>query len=34
MMPNHVLFNDIIDEMIDNIVYIKLNAYLNINKSK
>ena len=34
MMPNHVLFNDIIDDMIDNIVYIKLKSYLDIGKNK
>lgn len=31
-MPNHILYNDIIDEMIDNIMYIKLNTYLNMGK--
>lgn len=31
-MPNHILYNDIIDDMIDNIMYIKLNTYLNMGK--
>jgi hypothetical protein len=31
-MPNHILCDDIIDEMINNIVYIKLNTYLNMGK--
>lgn len=33
-MPNHVLCNDIIDDMIENITYIKLNTYLDIGKNK
>ena len=33
-MPNYVLFNDIIDDMINNIVYIKLSSYLDIGKKK
>lgn len=33
-MPNHVLCNDIIDDMIENITYIKLNTYLDISKNK
>ena len=31
-MPDHILLDDIIDDMIDNISYIKLNSYLNLNK--
>lgn len=31
-MPNHILFDDIIDEMLDNISYIKLNTYVNVVK--
>jgi len=31
-MPDHILLDDIIDDMIDNISYIKLNSYLNLEK--
>ena len=31
-MPDYILMDDIIDEMIDNISYIRLNSYLNIEK--
>lgn len=31
-MPNHILFEDIIDDMLDNISYIKLNTYVNLGK--
>ena len=27
-MPNHILTNDMIDEMLDNIKTIKLNTYI------
>ena len=33
-MPNHILYEDIIDDMIDNIMYIKLNTYLDIGKKR
>ena len=28
-MPDHILLDDIIDDMIDEISYIKLSSYLN-----
>lgn len=31
-MPDYILLDDMIDEMIDNISYVKLNSYLNINE--
>ena len=31
-MPDYILLDDMIDEMIDNISYIKLNSYLNLDK--
>ena len=33
-MPDHILLDDIIDDMINNISYIKLNSYLNLDKDK
>lgn len=30
-MPDHILLDDIIDDMIDNISYIKINSYLNLD---
>lgn len=33
-MPNHILIEDIIDEMIENIEYIKLNTYINTEDNK
>jgi hypothetical protein len=33
-MPNHILTNDVIDEMIDNISVIKLNTYIQMSKEK
>lgn len=27
-MPDYILLDDVIDDMIDNISYIKLNSYL------
>lgn len=32
LMPDYVLLDDMIDDMIDNISYIKLNSYLNLDK--
>ncbi|GEM_PF-4596421 len=29
-MPDYILLDDMIDEMLDNISYVKLNSYLNI----
>lgn len=31
-MPNKIIVEDIIDEMIDNIDYIKLNTYIELEK--
>lgn len=31
-MPDYILFEDIIDDMIDNVSYIKLNSYLNLEE--
>ena len=30
-MPDHILLDDIIDDMIDEISYIKLSSYLNFD---
>lgn len=32
-MPNKIIVEDIIDEMIDNINYIKLNTYIELEKN-
>lgn len=29
-MPNHILIEDVIDEMLENISYIRLNSYLKV----
>ena len=29
-MPNHILTNDIIEEMLDNISTVKLNTYIKL----
>ncbi len=29
-MPNKIIIEDIIDEMLDNITYIKLNTYIKL----
>lgn len=31
-MPDYILLDDMIDDMINNISYIKLNSYLNLEK--
>ena len=31
MMPDYILLDDIIDDMIDDISYIKLRTYLDVN---
>lgn len=31
-MPDHILVDDIIDEMIDNLDYIRLTSYISIMK--
>jgi hypothetical protein len=33
-MPDYILLDDIIDEMIDNISFVKLNTYINVEKDK
>ena len=32
-MPNKIIVEDVIDEMIDNINYIKLNTYIDLEKN-
>jgi len=32
VMPDYILLDDIIDDMLDNISYIKLNTYLNMEE--
>ena len=32
MMPDYILLDDIIDDMIDDISYIKLKTYLDVNE--
>ena len=31
-MPEHILLDDIIDDMLDYISYIRLNSYLNLDE--
>ena len=31
-MPDYILLDDVVDEMLDNISYVKLNAYLNMDE--
>ncbi len=31
-MPYKIIMEDVIDEMIDNISYIKLNSYIKLQK--
>ena len=31
-MPHKIITEEIIDEMIDNIIYIKLNTYIKTSK--
>ena len=33
-MATHILVEDILDEMMSQISYIKLNTYLNLRKQK
>ena len=33
-MPDHILLYDIINDMIDDISYIRLNSYLNLDDEK
>ena len=30
-MPDYILLDDVIDDILDNISYIKLNTYLNMD---
>ena len=32
IMPDYILLDDVVDEMLDNISYIKLNTYLNMDE--
>ena len=31
-MPDYILLDDIVDEMLDNISYVKLDTYLNVDE--
>lgn len=31
IMPDHILLDDIIDDMLEDISYIKINSYLNLD---
>ena len=33
-MPDQILLDDIIDDMIEDISYIKINSYLNLDDEK
>ena len=33
-MPNKIIIEDIIYEMIDNISYVKLNTYIELGKDR
>ena len=33
-MPDHILLDDIIEDMIDDISYIKINSYLNLDDER
>ena len=33
-MPDHILLDDIIDDMIEDISYIKINSYLNLDDER
>lgn len=33
-MPNKIIIDDIIEDMIDSINYIKLNTYIKLEKNK
>ena len=32
-MPDYVLLEDLVDDMIDDVSYIKLNTYLDLDKN-
>ncbi len=31
-MPDYILLDDVVDEMLDNISYVKLNTYLKMDE--
>lgn len=31
-MPDYILLDDVVDEMLDNISYVKLNTYLKMEE--
>ena len=33
-MPDYILFDDLVDDMIDDVSYLKLNTYLNLDEDK
>lgn len=33
-MPNKIIIDDILDEMLDNINFIKLNIYIKLESNK
>ena len=33
-MPDYILLDDMIDEMLDNISYVKLKTYLNMKEDE
>ena len=33
-MPYKIIMEDVLDEMIDNIAYIKLNTYIKLEKER
>ena len=33
-MPDYILLDDIVDEMLDNVSYIKLKSHLQMNEDK
>ena len=32
-MPDYVLLEDLVDDMIDDVSYIRLNTYLDVDKN-
>ncbi len=34
IMPDYILLDDMIDEMLDNISYVKLRSYLDIKEEQ
>ena len=32
-MPDYILLDDLVDDMIDDVSYIKLNTYLDLDKN-